>query len=108
MSAPGALFHDTLVVLNDVAHERKVQRGRWGNEHDDGHSHEFWAVILGAYVGRVLSELLELRTPPTDEAALRADDRRRAVAELTLRAALIKVAATAVAWVEAIDRRYRP
>ena len=91
-------------VLMEVAAERGVQRGRWGNVHDDRHTLGFWTTILASYVGRASNEVLQLTfKAPTEEAELRAIPGSFG----QLRMALIKVAATAVAWVEAIDRRPR-
>lgn len=94
----------TAQALLEVARERSVQRGRWGDRHDDTHSRADWNVILSAYTGYVHDSVLEMgRVTPSEEAKLRALDDFPLT--LTLRAQLLKVAATAVAWVEAIDRR---
>lgn len=89
-------------VLTEIYRERAVQRARWGNEHDDHHGAAHWAMILGTYFGRVLTVVFHYTQPlPTAEAELRHVDYDLPA----LRSALVKVAATAVAWVEAIDRK---
>lgn len=91
-------------VVSEVVHERVVQRGRFGNPHDDTHSRDTWGTILGAYVGHVHETVRQMgNITPSEEARLRAVDDYGLT--LTLRGQLVKVAATAVAWIEAIDRR---
>lgn len=88
-------------VLLEVAHERMVQRGRWGNDFDDTLSDSWWGNMLGAYLGRVQSAIFTRGEKPTEEAALRYIP----VEDEAMRADLIKVAAIAVCYVETIDRR---
>jgi len=88
-------------VLDEVATERRVQRGRWGNVHDDHHDEAGWSLVLGTYVGGALREALDLWIPrPSDEAKMR----YLAGSHAGLRSFLVKVTTIAVAWVEAIDR----
>ena len=87
-------------VFKDVARERELQKGRWGNEHDDGHSGHEWANIMGAYMGRINTELLGMTPPPTDEAAVRWQEFDKDA----LRVHLIKLITTGAAWVETLDR----
>jgi hypothetical protein len=92
---------ETQKVLDEVANERSLQRGRWGDEFDDGLDDAWWGNMLGAYIGRVQSAIFTRGEKPTDEAALRymeIDDHR-------MRMDLIKVAAIAVSYAEVIDRR---
>ena len=89
-------------VLIEVYAERATQRGRWTNQFDDSHSHDHWAMILGTYFGSLLAKVFfYTQGAPTEEAALRHIE----YDVNHIRAGLIKVAAIAVAWVEAIDRR---
>ena len=91
----------TFKVFQAINRERQIQLGRWGNEHDDSHSAHEWANVMGAYMGRINTELLGLKPPPTDEAALRALE----FDETALRMHIVKLVTTGVAWIEAIDRR---
>lgn len=101
MSESRARAH-TEEVLKQVYAERAVQRGRWTNEADDRHSMSHWGTILGTYFGRVLTTIYWYTQPtPTDEAAMRHVDYDRR----QIRESLIKLAATAVAAAEAIDRK---
>ena len=94
----------TYEALLEVGSERAVQRGRWGNAYDDTLNRDYWNTILTTYVGYVSRAVLEMgRITPSEEAKLRAIDNYGL--SLMLRSQLIKVAATAVAWVEALDRR---
>ena len=88
-------------VCAEVAHERMVQRGRWGNDFDDKLSDAWWGNMLGAYLGRVQSAIFTRGEKPTEEAALRYIE----IEDDAMRADLIKVAAIAVCYVETIDRR---
>lgn len=92
---------ETNAVLTEVAHERSVQRGRWGDEFDDQLSDAWWGNMLGAYLGRVQQAVFTRGEKPTDEAALRYIE----IEDDQLRADLIKVAAIAVCYAEVIDRR---
>lgn len=75
-------------VLGEVAEERTRQDGKWGEQN---HIDFVWAAILGEEVGEVSEAVLEQTfsgAPPKH-----------------VRDELVQVAAVAVAWVEAIDRR---
>lgn len=87
-------------VLDQVRTERMLQRGRFGQAHDDSLSDSYWGSLLATYTGLAAGKTLNA-PPPTEEAELRGYGGDRA----ELRAAALKVAATAVAWAEAIDRR---
>jgi NTP pyrophosphatase (non-canonical NTP hydrolase) len=69
-------------VLAEVAAERARQDHKWGEQN---HEDAFWYLILGEEVGEVAKATLD------------------SVQEL--REELIQVAAVAVSWIEAIDRR---
>jgi hypothetical protein len=91
----------TARIIDEIAHERAVQRGRWGDEFDDANSDAWWGNMLGAYLGRVQSEVFTRGEKPTEEAALRYVSEGDEI----LRQSLVKVATIAVAYVEALDRR---
>lgn len=77
------------LVFDDIAEERAYQLAKWGGqEHDDSHSIRDWITYLLAYLGR---------------AGSRETDWGRNIPKV--RELFIKVAALAVAAVEAIDRR---
>jgi hypothetical protein len=99
----GELLLQTQRVLGEVAVERTVQRGRWGNLQDNQHSPEFWVMILTYHFGRAAHTIFNQREAPTEEAELRVGLPGEGMAQLRIE--LIKVAATVVAWVEAIDRK---
>ena len=98
---------DTLRVLYDVADERQRQRQRWGLQTlPDGTGSEPWdeterdaarqrcdrATLAGTLTWRhVLEEEVSEALAETDRELLRAE--------------LVQVAAVAVQWVEALDRR---
>jgi hypothetical protein len=92
---------ETQEVLDDVAMERSLQRGRWGDEFDDKLSDAWWGNMLGTYLGRVQAAIFSRGEKPTEEASLRYIP----VEDSAMRADLIKVAAIAVCYVEVIDRR---
>lgn len=75
-------------VLTEVRQERRNQDATWGEQnHEDG----WWMAILAEEVGEAAQETLRMHfggKAPHD-----------------LREELIQVAAVAVAWVEALDRR---
>ena len=80
-------------ILPDVVDERYRQEDKWG---DQSGNHDFeWASILGEEFGEVCAAANEANfktgKTPGDFGHLRAE--------------LIQVAAVAVAWVEAIDKR---
>lgn len=75
-------------TLVDVFDERVSQDEKWGvQEHDD----YVWNAILGEEVGEVAQALIDHEFKGTDHKDVRAE--------------LVQVAAVAVAWIEAIDRR---
>lgn len=83
---------DTAHVLEEVEIERVRQDSKWGKQN----CHDFeWVSILGEEFGEAARE--------ANEANFVSGKNRGNFAKL--RAELIQVAAVAVAWVEAIDRR---
>lgn len=77
-------------VLSEVAFERGAQDMKWGEQnHDDG----MWMKIIVEELGEAAKESLESEGWKRDEANAR------------LRMEVMQVAAVAVAWIEAIDRR---
>jgi hypothetical protein len=86
----------TTAVLGEVAAERDRQDAKWGEQnHVDGD----WSLVLAEEYGEACKEALGVRFSP--------DAVRRGDHEFALREELLQVAAVAVAWVEAIDRRRR-
>lgn len=78
-------------MLVEVRRERTRQHDKWGEQnHDDG----WWTAILAEEVGEAAQAALQAHFP--DDGSKTLDD---------LREELIQVAAVAVAWIEAIDRR---
>ena len=90
--APG--FASIYRTLGEVAQERHRQEARWGEQN---HGDERWQGILGEEMGEVCKATNETW----------ADEKFSLEHEHQLRTELIQVAAVAVAWVEAIDRRVR-
>lgn len=90
-----------MTAMDEIAQERKLQHGRWGNDHDDNQPDTTWATMLGAYVGKALFSVWTRWPKPTEEAQLRYIPEP----DEMLRSHLIKVATICVAWVETIDRR---
>lgn len=74
-------------VLAEVAKERAYQTQKWGNTFDDGNSQQDWAAFIMHYT------------------AVGITSRLGAAAGRPFRQAMIKVAALAIAAVEAEDRR---
>lgn len=73
----------TMEILDNIYDERVRQTGKWGiQNHDDA----FWSVILGEEYGEVCRAVFE-----GDEQGIKEE--------------LTQVAAVAVAWLEAFDRR---
>jgi hypothetical protein len=65
-----------------------------------------WWLILSSFASRIPEPMLAWLTPrPTDEAKLREGMGAEHTEYMILRGHLVKVAAIAVAWIEAIDRR---
>lgn len=78
----------TLDILDDVMRERLRQDSLWGKqEHDDG----AWSLILGEEFGEVCKAALEIQFDLKDDEPLRKE--------------LVQVAAVAVNWIEALERR---
>lgn len=77
----------TQEVLNEVGREREYQNVKWGTTNDDLNTPYHWSAYIGAYATR---NLIGAPTQQRDTEAFRND--------------MIKVAALAVAAVEAIDR----
>ena len=77
-----------LRVPLEIVSERAKQDAKWGEQnHEDG----YWLGILMEEVGEVSKEYIEAPYNDSGDSELRQE--------------LIQVAAVAVAWVEAIDRR---
>lgn len=89
-------------VVDEVHDERESQDAKWGEQnHPDGTSDSY---ALNAHVARENYELAEKLT----WRHILTEEFYEALAEtdpVKLRAELIQVAAVAVAWIEAIDRR---
>jgi NTP pyrophosphatase (non-canonical NTP hydrolase) len=78
----------TTLILGEVAEERISQDAKWGEQN---HLDFVWCAILGEEVGEVANAILEGTFSDAPLAHVRDE--------------LVQVAAVAVAWVEAIDRR---
>lgn len=78
----------TYQVLLEVERERGRQDKKWGQQN---HGDAMWSLILGEEVGEACNAVLERLFQGSNDASTRDE--------------LIQVAAVAVAWVEAIDRR---
>lgn len=76
-------------ILDEVARERLAQDEKWGVQDREDLK---WLAILVEEVGEVADELNSQWAPPS-------------IGPKRLREELVQVAAVAVAWVEAIDRR---
>jgi hypothetical protein len=70
-------------ITTEIIAERAKQEQMWGNENDDAHSEEAWSAIITHELG---------------QACFHEDN------SATFRKQMIKVAAVAVAAIEAIDR----
>jgi len=70
-------------ILDEIVAEREYQDGKWGAAFDDANTVNDWAAYLGIYTGKATA----ITAPPAE--------RRRQ---------MLKVAAIAVAAVEAFDR----
>lgn len=82
-----------LAILTDIVDERKRQDEQWGGaEHDDGHSVSDWARFIEGQLDKVRTDYLNA----TPETAL--------VRSTIWRARMVKVAALAMATIEAVDR----
>ena len=89
--SPVSQSTSTSDVFQDIWLERQRQDNLWGEQdHDDG----VWSLILSEEVGEAAQQALRLLFSSS-----------RSVATDELRKELIQVAAVAVAWAEAIDRR---
>lgn len=103
VSDPSAKYH----VLAEVAEERDRQDEKWGQQdHPDGTSNSAERVAL-AYKAKALCDDAASKGRPTWNFIL-TEEVFEAFAETDptkLRAELIQVAAVAVSWIEAIDRR---
>lgn len=99
-------------VLSDVADERRRQDRKWGEQNHADHPHtgpsaDAWAALVALAEAEARASL---HRGPTWAAilleevgeALQEDDPAR------LRAELVQVAAVAVAWIQALDRRIEP
>jgi NTP pyrophosphatase (non-canonical NTP hydrolase) len=84
------------VVLFEVETERMRQDAKWGEQN---HSNELWMAILTEEVGEAAQALLDSRYKVVNPARYTPD------VDAHLREELVQVAAVAVAWIEAIDRR---
>lgn len=73
-----------LRIMHDIAAERKRQDEKWGEQN---HSDAVWSAILGEEYGEVCKALLD-------------EPEENMIKELT------QVAAVAVEWLEAIERKH--
>jgi hypothetical protein len=97
---------DTFVVLAEVAHERGMQDAKWGEQnHPDGTGNlsqqdraKFARKWCEDAFGAGYGTWADILTEEVAEAEGERDPAR-------LRAELVQVAAVAVCWIEAIDRR---
>lgn len=105
----GEIVGPTRAVLNEVYAERARQDDKWGEQnHRDGTGDRRWRDAANHVRGEVDDDARYRRT--TWNGVLR-EELFEALAEsdpARLRAELVQVAAVAVAWVEAIDRRTQP
>lgn len=96
----------TNFVLAGVAVERARQDARWGEEnHPDHPVTDEWAELVAMLESTARESM---KAGPVTWAAILAEEVGEALQEddpAKLRAELVQVAAVAVAWVEAIDRR---
>jgi hypothetical protein len=95
----------TALVLRDVRDERRIQDARWGEQnHPDGTGEEYADIAASAKRAYEAAAALRRLTwkdillEEVCEACAEPNEKR-------LREELVQVAAVAVAWVEAIDRR---
>jgi hypothetical protein len=97
-----------LSVLHDVGAERLRQDGKWGEQnHPDGTSarkyagkRDFMRDLCNVRAARGTVSFLDILFEEVYEAAAEEDP-------VALREELLQVAAVAVAWIEAMDRRKR-
>ncbi len=76
-----------MLQILKVLNERRRQDEKWGgNEHDDAHTTSEWVAIIAGELNEVLWGIAEGDQKQTEEE-------------------LVHVAAVAVAWLEAIERR---
>lgn len=94
MSGDRALLRSA--VIFDVVDERDRQDAKWGEQN---HGDAIWLAVLIEEVGEAAREILEARP------VVGYVDPIPPIATALLRAELVQVAAVAVAWIEAIDRR---
>ncbi len=85
-------------VLNDIREERARQDAKWGDQ--SGHSDYVWNAILGEEAGEVAKAVLE-----HEIAYAMLEDIRDELVLGDIRDELVQVAAVAVAWIEALDKR---
>ena len=99
----------TLRALADVADERRIQDAKWGVQNlPDGTSKEEWSAVANA--ARTLCNMAASEDAVTWKDILM-EEFFEAMAESDpkkLREELVQVAAVAVQWIEAIDRRVQP
>jgi NTP pyrophosphatase (non-canonical NTP hydrolase) len=78
----------------DIYEERLRQDKKWGDQ--SGNKDSVWSTVLTEEVGEAAQEVLRYEY---------GTDINKSIALSNLRAELIQVAAVAVAWVEALDKR---
>ena len=82
-----------LTILKEISLERNRQDEKWGEQN---HNNFIWATILGEEYGEACqASFNEWFDPATSPIA----------GTIRIREELIQVAAVAVAWIEAIERR---
>jgi hypothetical protein len=85
-------------VFNDLQNERRRQEIKWGEQNHDNYK---WLAIIQEEVGETAEQALE------EDFARQAGDHRIANQhQMNMRKELIEVAASALAAVECIDRKY--
>jgi len=85
---------DLRKVVSDVVGERRRQDEKWGVQN---HPNPTWLTILAEEVGEAAQDTLENDFAKNPLA--------RAVSHITLRTELVRVAAVAIAWIQALDRK---
>lgn len=91
----------TVAIYMEIADERDRQDKMFGSEHDDQHSHEYWLTLVAKHIGRQAHCVLLFHDPSPLGGE---QGRYTEILRQSLRRGLIMVAATVVAWIEAIDR----
>ena len=106
---PGALWEQPYSVLDEVADERASQDEKWGEQnHPDGTGGPGYYSQLADLTKRLNNEYARAADGSLSWQGILKEEVYEAFAEsdpVKLRTELVQVAAVAVAWIEAIDRR---